>query len=183
MKVGFQDKRTRAVARLPEFDTLRDQSRDIKNHVLEHLDLYLERFEDNVTANGGKVHWCRTPGEARDAIVEICRSVDAKIVTKGKSMIAEEIELNDHLEKTAWNRSKPTLASISSSFARKRPATSSPPPSTSTRRTWPKLHEGPHHARPSPVAGGAASPGQRGARDAARRSSWPPMSASRAPTS
>ncbi len=99
MKVGFQDKRTRAVARLPEFDTLRDQSRDIKNHVLEHLDLYLERFETNVTANGGKVHWCRTPGEARDAIVEICRSVDAKIVTKGKSMIAEEIELNDHLEK------------------------------------------------------------------------------------
>ena len=49
MKVGFQDKRTRAVARLPEFETLRDQSRDIKNHVLEHLDLYLERFENNVT--------------------------------------------------------------------------------------------------------------------------------------
>lgn len=99
MKVGFQDKRTRAIARLPEFETLRDQARDIKNHVLEHLDLYLERFEEKVTANGGKVHWCRTPGEARDAILEICRSVDAKIVTKGKSMIAEEIELNDHLEK------------------------------------------------------------------------------------
>ena len=66
MKVGFQDKRTRAVARLPEFETLQDQSRDIKNHVLDHLDLYLERFENNVIANGGKVHWCRTTGEARE---------------------------------------------------------------------------------------------------------------------
>ena len=55
MKVGFQDKRLRAVERLPEFDALRDQARDIKNHALEHLDFYLERFESKVTDQGGNL--------------------------------------------------------------------------------------------------------------------------------
>src|SRR4029077_2742058 len=48
--------------------------------------------------SGGRVHWARTPDEARAAVLEICRSVDAKIVTKGKSMIAEEVGLNKYLE-------------------------------------------------------------------------------------
>ncbi|MDH3743405.1 MAG: (Fe-S)-binding protein, partial [Hyphomicrobiales bacterium] len=39
---GFVDKRARARDRLPEFDALRDQARDIKNHTLAHLDLYYE---------------------------------------------------------------------------------------------------------------------------------------------
>jgi len=86
------------VARLPEFDALRDQARDLKNHILEHLDLYLEVFERNVTANGGTVHWCRTAEDARRTILEICQQKEAKTVTKGKSMVSEEIALNDYLE-------------------------------------------------------------------------------------
>ncbi|HEV2676853.1 MAG TPA: LutB/LldF family L-lactate oxidation iron-sulfur protein [Aliidongia sp.] len=98
MKSGFPAKRLAAIDRLPEFEALRDQGRDIKNHVLENLDFYLETFERNVTGAGGKVHWARTPEEARQIILGICRSVDAKTVTKGKSMISEEIALNDFLE-------------------------------------------------------------------------------------
>ena len=98
MKTGFIGKRAAAVARLPEFEALRDQGRAIKNHTLEHLDFYLETFERNVTQAGGHVHWARTAEEARQIILGICRSVDAKTVTKGKSMISEEIALNDFLE-------------------------------------------------------------------------------------
>src|SRR6185312_99478 len=36
--------------------------------------------------------------EARARILDICRKAGAKTVTKGKSMIAEEIGLNAHLE-------------------------------------------------------------------------------------
>jgi L-lactate dehydrogenase complex protein LldF len=100
MKVGFQDKRLRAIQRLPEFDELRDRGRDIKDHVLENLDFYLERFEERVTEQGGRVHWCRTAAEARETIFDICRSVGARTVTKGKSMISEEIAINDHLEES-----------------------------------------------------------------------------------
>src|SRR5882762_6871498 len=100
-KTGFPAKRLAAIERLPEFEALREEGRRIKNHTLEHLDFYLETFERKVVERGGKVHWCRTPAEARETILAICRSVDAKTVTKGKSMIAEEIALNDFLEANA----------------------------------------------------------------------------------
>jgi L-lactate dehydrogenase complex protein LldF len=91
-------KRSKAREALPEFDALRDQARDIKDHVLAHLDIYLERYEQKVIASGGHVHWAPTAEEARAAILDICRRAGAKIVTKGKSMISEEIDLNHHLE-------------------------------------------------------------------------------------
>src|SRR5438132_1034703 len=98
MRTGFPQRRRLAVERLPEFEALREIGKSIKDHTLEHLDFYLELYETNVLASGGRVHWARTPDEARAAVLEICRSVDAKIVTKGKSMIAEEVGLNEYLE-------------------------------------------------------------------------------------
>src|SRR5208282_305772 len=98
MRSGFPERRRLAVERLPEFEALREIGKSIKDHTLEHLDFYLELFEENALASGGRVHWARTPDEARAAVLEICRSVDARIVTKGKSMIAEEVGLNEFLE-------------------------------------------------------------------------------------
>ncbi|HEV2560167.1 MAG TPA: LutB/LldF family L-lactate oxidation iron-sulfur protein [Microvirga sp.] len=98
VKRGFIDKRQKAIDKLPEFEALRDQARDIKNHTLQHLDLYLEAYEQRVTASGGHVHFARTAEEAREIILTICRAAGAQTVTKGKSMIAEEIGLNAFLE-------------------------------------------------------------------------------------
>jgi L-lactate dehydrogenase complex protein LldF len=98
VKRGFIDRRQAVVDKLPEFEALRDSARDIKNHTLAHLDLYLEAYEEKVTASGGHVHFARTAEEARDIILTICRAAGARTVTKGKSMIAEEIGLNAHLE-------------------------------------------------------------------------------------
>ena len=95
---GFQVKRVEAAKRLPEFEALRDQARAIKDHALAHLDHYLERFEEQVTAAGGTVHWCQTPADARRVILSLCQDAGAKTVTKSKSMIAEEMELNPFLE-------------------------------------------------------------------------------------
>jgi L-lactate dehydrogenase complex protein LldF len=95
---GFPARRAEAVARLPEFEALREQGKAIKDHMIAHLDFYLELYEKNVIANGGSVHWARDAAEARAAVLRICRDAGAKIVTKGKSMVAEEIGLNDHLE-------------------------------------------------------------------------------------
>ena len=98
VKVGFIGKRAKAAARLPEFEALRDTDRDIKVHTIDPLDIYLERYEEQVTAQGGQVHWCPSAEDARAAVLDICRRVGAKTVTKGKSMISEEIDLNQHLE-------------------------------------------------------------------------------------
>jgi len=97
-RTGFPQRRLEAIARLPEFEELREEGRAIKDHVLAYLDFYLELYERNVAASGGHVHWARNAEEARAAILDICRAANAKIVTKGKSMVAEEIALNEHLE-------------------------------------------------------------------------------------
>ena len=98
VRSGFIDKRAKAAAKLPEFEALRDSARDIKDHVLAHLDLYLEAFEARVTAAGGKVHFARTADEANALVLEICARAGAKTVTKGKSMISEEMGVNAAIE-------------------------------------------------------------------------------------
>ncbi len=98
MKQGFIVKRQKAVDRLPEFDQLRDHAKEVKDHALEHLDFYLEQFEDRVTAQGGQVHWAPTAEEARQHVLDICERRGAKTITKGKSMVAEELGLNEFLE-------------------------------------------------------------------------------------
>jgi L-lactate dehydrogenase complex protein LldF len=98
VRAGFIDKRTQAAERLPEFEALRDSARDIKNHVLTHLDLYLEHYETKVREAGGHVHFARTAEEACATIVEICKAQGARTVTKGKSMVSEEIGLNAAIE-------------------------------------------------------------------------------------
>jgi L-lactate dehydrogenase complex protein LldF len=98
VRFNFIDKRAKAAEALPEFDALRDNAREIKNHTLANLDLYLEAYEDRVRAAGGAVHYAETAEDARSLILEICRTAGARTVTKGKSMVAEEIGLNDYLE-------------------------------------------------------------------------------------
>ncbi len=95
---GFVDHRQEAIDALPEFDAIRDAARDIKNHVLANLDGYLELYEQQVIENGGQVHWARDAEEACQIIAGICKEAQAKTVTKGKSMVSEEMHLNPVLE-------------------------------------------------------------------------------------
>ena len=98
VRANFITRRAAAAAAMPEFEALRDSSRDIKNHTLANLDLYLEAYEEKVTESGGVVHYAETGEQARDIILAICRKAGARTATKGKTMIGEEIELNEHLE-------------------------------------------------------------------------------------
>ncbi len=98
IKTGWVANRARAADRLPEFEALRDQGRDIKNHSLAHLDLYLEAFEAKVVERGGTVHWARDAAEARAIVLELCQEAGAHSVTKSKSMVTEEIGLTAFLE-------------------------------------------------------------------------------------
>lgn len=100
---GLALRRAAAAAELPEFEALRDAARDLKNHTLAHLDAYLLEFERKAEGAGAEVHWAANAEEAREIIERICRDAarekgGAARVNKGKSMISEEIGLNQHLE-------------------------------------------------------------------------------------
>lgn len=95
---GFIDKRAKAKAKLPEFEALREEARAIKDHTLAHLDLYLEHYERKVRQAGGHIHYAETAADARAIILNLLAGLNAKSVTKGKSMVSEEIALNEALE-------------------------------------------------------------------------------------
>ncbi|HOT81778.1 MAG TPA: lactate utilization protein B, partial [Candidatus Defluviicoccus seviourii] len=94
---GFPVKRRAAIDRLPEFDALRDAGKAIKDATLANLDIYLEQFEAKVIAAGGHVHWCEDADAARQTVIDLCREAGAKTITKAKSMIGEEIAINEAL--------------------------------------------------------------------------------------
>jgi L-lactate dehydrogenase complex protein LldF len=95
---GLVAQRTAAKARVPEFELLRDAARDIRDHTLTHLDLYLEEFASKAQAAGTRVHWAADAAEARTIIAHIALERGARRVAKGKSMVSEEIGLNAFLE-------------------------------------------------------------------------------------
>lgn len=98
LRFGLTAMRAAAVSRLPEFEQLRLDAERIRDHTLEHLDHYLLRFEAAVQARGGQVHFAPDAAAANAIILEICQAAGARKVTKGKSMVSEEIELNAHLQ-------------------------------------------------------------------------------------
>jgi L-lactate dehydrogenase complex protein LldF len=98
LREGFQVRRATAFAGLSDPEGLREQARAIKAAALSRLDELLLQFEARVTANGGHVHWARNASEARSLVTNILKSCGARSVSKGKSMVTEEIELNAHLQ-------------------------------------------------------------------------------------
>jgi len=98
IKSHFQLGRNYAASLYPDFEGVREQGRAIREFSLSRLDTLLETFEARVEARGGHVHWARDAKEAREIVLAILKSTDARTVTKGKSMVTEEIELNPFLE-------------------------------------------------------------------------------------
>ena len=77
----------------------RERAKNTKWRAIETLDQQLEEFELNFSKRGGKVVWAETAQQAIDEILTICREKNCKTLVKSKSMVTEEIHLNDALEK------------------------------------------------------------------------------------
>lgn len=81
-----------------DVELARERSKNVKWRALESLDHYLEAFESNLTARGGKVIWAETAEQALQEIAAICKAKNCKVLVKSKSMVTEEIHLNKFLE-------------------------------------------------------------------------------------
>ena len=143
--VGFVAKRRAAIDDLPEFDALREAGRAIKDHTLAHLDHYLLRFEAQLNASGGKLHWAETPDAACAAVLDICREAGARIVAKGKSMVGEEIAINDALEGAGLEVVETDLGEYIIQIAHEPPSHIIAPAVHKTRAQIAALFENLHH--------------------------------------
>jgi L-lactate dehydrogenase complex protein LldF len=96
----LKDKRTESVAAasLPDYQELRTQANALKKHAIENLDHYLEEFERNVEAHGGKVVYCKDGTEVSDFVLGLAKERGVQLIVKSKSMTSEEVDLNERLE-------------------------------------------------------------------------------------
>lgn len=90
--------RAQALDELAGADAWRDHARRLRAHTLARLDDYLDQFVSAVEAKGGHVHYARTADDAVRYVTDLAKSKGLKLAVKSKSMISEEIHLNDHLE-------------------------------------------------------------------------------------
>lgn len=83
---------------LGDWEEWRNLSEEIRQHTLENLDYYLEQLAEKVTNQGGNVFFAETAEEANEYITTIVKKKQAKKIIKSKSMVTEEISMNDALE-------------------------------------------------------------------------------------
>src|SRR5882757_4768607 len=89
---------TRGLSRIINLETAKRKGHVIKWKVMENLDKILPEFETNFQKRGGKVIWANDAEEANREILNIIQKAGAKTVVKSKSMVTEEIHLNEFLE-------------------------------------------------------------------------------------
>ena len=77
----------------------KERAAHIKNKVITDLPKYLVDFEAAFQSRGGKVIWAQDGAEAVSEVLKIVKKQQAKHVVKSKTMVTEEISLNEHLEK------------------------------------------------------------------------------------
>ncbi|WP_078394241.1 LutB/LldF family L-lactate oxidation iron-sulfur protein [Shouchella patagoniensis] len=90
--------KTKAEVELGDWEEWRDLSEEIRMHTLENIDFYLHQLSENVSKNGGHVFFAQTAEEANEYIKKVAKEKNAKKVVKSKSMVTEEISMNEALE-------------------------------------------------------------------------------------
>jgi len=93
----FEEGRKRAYQEI-DAEAWRERAKRVKDHLLTHLDHYLELAEKRLQEKGVQVHWAEDPEEAHRILREIVARHGVKRVVKAKSMLTEELGVNPLLE-------------------------------------------------------------------------------------
>jgi L-lactate dehydrogenase complex protein LldF len=119
----LKDKRVETVApdALPDYQELRTQANAVKKHTIENLDYYLEEFERNVEAHGGKVVYAKDGTEVADFVLALAKDRGARRIVKSKSMTTEEVDLNERLEQQGLESVETDLGEYIIQLAHERP--------------------------------------------------------------
>lgn len=90
-------KRTEAFASIPNVSELRDEASQIRAAVIGDLARYVEEFSVHAREAGAEVHFASDAEAARRIVYGILQAHRVGRVAKAKSMITEEIGLNEYL--------------------------------------------------------------------------------------
>jgi L-lactate dehydrogenase complex protein LldF len=83
-----------------DVQTLRRRAHAVRAETIAHLDTYLDQFIAQAQANGLIVHRAADAAQAVEIVLGIARHHGARLVAKAKTMVGEEIQLNQALEES-----------------------------------------------------------------------------------
>lgn len=106
----FERNRLKAYAEVP-IEAWRERAKAVKDHVLTHLDHYLELAERRLRENGVQVHWAETPEDAHRVLREVVARHGVKRAVKAKSMLTEELGVNPSSRPWGWRSTRRTSGS------------------------------------------------------------------------
>jgi len=92
-------RRAQVMGSFPDPNAAMALGRSIRAEAVARLPELLEEFEKNATAAGTKVFWAKDAGEANEIVLRLAKERGVSFVTKGKSMVTEEIGLNEVLSR------------------------------------------------------------------------------------
>jgi L-lactate dehydrogenase complex protein LldF len=99
---NYEAARDRRKAAYRNWPTARLAAAATKWEAINHLNDHLVTFADRLAARGTKVHWASTGRQACDIIIQIVHDKAARCIVKSKAMTAEEIHLNEALERESF---------------------------------------------------------------------------------
>ena len=105
-----------------ETEQMREAAHRTKMEILGDLDRWLDRLEESVVANGGVVQRAGTAAEACDYILRLADDNDVRSVVKSKSMVTEEIDLNERFERAGIEVLETDLGEYIIQLAQERPS-------------------------------------------------------------
>lgn len=117
----FALKRADAVSDV-DFENLRERASMIRLNVSEKLPEYVDRFTQNASKAGAHVILAKNSETAVQNIADILKKHGISRVVKAKSMVTEEIRLNDYLEKVGINAVETDLGEYIIQVAREHPS-------------------------------------------------------------
>ncbi|UOB20696.1 LutB/LldF family L-lactate oxidation iron-sulfur protein [Macrococcus armenti] len=94
----LRERKIKTQEELGNWEEWRNHSEEIRQHTLANLDYYLNMLAENVAAKGGHVFFAETAEDANQYVQKVLREKNAKKVAKSKSMVTEEIGLNQAME-------------------------------------------------------------------------------------
>ncbi|MDP9801639.1 L-lactate dehydrogenase complex protein LldF [Arcanobacterium wilhelmae] len=108
----IRNKRNARVEEMPDWQDLRNAASQIKSSTMSRLPELLVQMEENVKAHGGIVHWARDAKEANEIIYSILQEKQVTEVVKVKSMVTQEINMNEYLAERGIDAFETDLAEL-----------------------------------------------------------------------
>lgn len=118
----YLKKRAFVLSEIPDYPEMVQKARKIRLDTLERLPELLDRFRNLLRESGVKVILADSAKEARRAILRIAKRHRVKHLVKSKSMLSEEIGINEALNKAGIEAIETDLGELVVQMAQEKPS-------------------------------------------------------------